>query len=81
MQVAERPAGSVAISAPLALSAPGAAEPALAVAPDGRAVAAWIGPDRAVWAASRDPATAWQPAVRVSGPGAGGDRQGLYCPA
>ena len=69
VQVAERPAGSVAISAPLALSAPGATEPALAVAPDGRAVAAWIGPDRAVWAASRDPATAWQPAVRVSGPG------------
>jgi hypothetical protein len=69
VQVAERPAGSVAISAPLVLSAPGASEPALAVAPDGRAVAAWIGPDHAVWAAWRDPATAWQAAVRVSGPG------------
>jgi hypothetical protein len=69
VEVAERPAGSVAVSAPLVLSAPGSTEPALAVAPDGRAVAAWIGPDHAVWAASRDPATAWQPAVRVSGPG------------
>ena len=69
VQVAERPAGSVAVSAPLVLGAPGSTEPALAVAPDGRAVAAWVGPDRAVWAASRDPATAWQPAVRISGPG------------
>ena len=69
VEAAERPAGSVAVSAPLALSPPGATEPALAVAPDGRAVAAWIGPDRRVWAASRDPATAWQPAVRISGPG------------
>ena len=69
VEVAERPAGSVAVSAPLVLSVPGSTEPALAVAPDGRAVAAWIGPDHAVWAASRDPATAWQPAVRISGPG------------
>ena len=69
VQVAERPAGSVAVPAPLVLGPQGSTEPALAVAPDGRAVAAWIGPDRAVWAAWRDPATAWQPAIRVSGPG------------
>ena len=76
VRVAERPAGSVAVSAPLVLGPLGSTEPALAVAPDGRAVAAWIGPDGAVWAASRDPATAWQPGVRVSGPGPARGRRG-----
>ena len=69
VRASDRPADAAGFTAPVTLGATDSTELDLAVAPDGRAVAAWIGLEEAVWAASRDPATGWQPAVRLSGPG------------
>lgn len=63
---ADRAPGAPGFSAPVTL-ATAATDPRLAVAPDGRAVAAWIGPEGAVWAAVRHRATGWRPAQRLSG--------------
>jgi hypothetical protein len=69
VQAADRPPAAAAFAAPVTLGPAGSSDPALAVAPDGRALAAWIGPDGAAWAALRDFAAGWGPPVRVSGPG------------
>ncbi len=69
VRASDRAAGAAGFSAPVMLGATSSRELDLAVAPDGRAVAAWIGLEGAVWSASRDPAAGWRPAVRLSGPG------------
>ena len=66
IQVAQRAAGATTFGPPITLGAPGSTQSTLAVSIEDRAVVAWIGPDKAVWAASREPSTGWGAPVLIA---------------